>query len=478
MVALSGNPLGPAVARDCGSPSFWAGTMTGVALRPHLGLRSRIAIGFALVAVAVAGALAGLAYQRTRSVLVEDRQEAAVVQTFVNARLVRDALRDPASDVGELLASLSTANRSEPLLRHEEQWFGRSVTVDVDDLPGPLRRRVGDGTASHQRFVEDDRPMLGVGVPIPAIGGEYFEVFPLDDLETTLQTLNAALWTGAGFAGIGVALIGLLATRRVLRPLASATNAARQIASGTLATRIDAPADRELVPLVDAFNDMASSLAARVERDRRFASMVSHELRSPLTSLRTAMDVAVTRLPPLEDRAQVAVDLVRGQLDRFERMTLDLLEISRIDAGVAPVDARPVEIGSAVRELVDASTNGTVPTAVVDDVTIDVDLTRLEWSLANLLANADHHGGGATGVVVEADDAWVRISVDDAGRGVADDDRERIFERFARGAASQGTPGAGLGLSLVREHVRVMGGAVRVGDAPAGGARFTIELPR
>ena len=452
--------------------------MKPMALRPHLGLRSRIAIGFALVALAVAGALAALAYQRTRAVLVGDREDAAVVQTFVNARLVRDALRDPAPDVGELLTSLSNASRSEPLLRQDGQWFGRSVTVDVDDLPANLLRRVSRGTASRQRFVVDGRPLLGVGVPIPSIGCEYFEVFPLADLQRTLQTLSTALWTGAAVAGIGVAAIGLVATRRVLRPLASATNAARQIAAGELATRIEPPADRELVPLVDAFNDMAASLAARVERDRRFASVVSHELRSPLTSLRTAMDVAVARLPPLEERAQVAVDLVRGQLDRFERMTLDLLEISRIDAGVAPIDARPVEIGTTVRELVDAGANGRVPTSVLADVTVAVDVARLEWSLTNLLANATHHAGGATGVVVDATDLWVRISVDDAGPGVSASDRERIFERFARGTASQGTPGAGLGLSLVREHARVMGGAVTVGDSPAGGARFTIELPR
>jgi signal transduction histidine kinase len=443
-----------------------------------LGLRSRIAIGFALVAVAVAGALATLAYQRTRTVLVEDRQDAAVLQTFVNARLVRDALRDPASDVAELLPSLSTASRSEPLLHQADRWYGRSVTLDVNDLPTELRERVSSGNASRQRFLVDDRPRLGVGVPIPAIGGEYFEVFPLDDLETTLQTLSTALWTGAGVAGFGVAVIGLLATRRVLRPLASATNAARQIAAGELATRIGNPADRELEPLVDAFNDMASTLAERVDRDRRFASVVSHELRSPLTSLRTAMDVAVDRLPALDDRAQVAMDLVQGQLDRFERMTLDLLEISRIDAGVALNDARPVEIGTTVRELVDAITNGSVSTVVVDDVTVAVDIARLEWALTNLLANAGHHGGGATGVLVDVTESSVRISVDDAGPGVPDDERERIFERFARGAGTRGTPGSGLGLSLVREHARVMGGSATVDDAPGGGARFTIELPR
>ena len=449
-----------------------------MAFRPRLGLRSRIALGFALVALAVAGALAALAYERTRAVLVGDRQAAAMTQTFVNARLVRDALRDPATDVGDLLSSLSTTSRSEPLLRKDGRWYGRSVTVDADDLPAQVRRRVAGGSASRQRFLVDDRPLLAVGVPIPAIGSQYFEVFQLDDLEVTLRTLNAALWTGAGVAGVSVAVIGLLGSRRVLRPLAFATGAARSIAAGELATRIDPPADRELIPLVDAFNDMATSLATRVERDRRFASVVSHELRSPLTSLRTAMDVAVDRLPPLDGRATEALELVLSQLDRFERMTLDLLEISRIDAGVATVDARPVEIGTLVRELVDASTGGRVPTVFDDDVTVSVDITRLEWALTNLLANADQHGRGATCVRVDATDRTVRIAVDDAGPGVLDAERERVFERFTRGSAARGTAGSGLGLSLVREHARVMGGTVTVDDAPDGGARFTIELPR
>jgi signal transduction histidine kinase len=394
---------------------------------------------------------------------------------------VRDALRAEPADVAELLGALSTANRSQPLLRKEGRWYGRSVTVDFDDLPTTLRERVDGGTASRQRFVLEGDALLGVGVPIPSIDAEYFEVFPLDDLETTLQTLTAALWTGAGVAGVGVAGIGLLVSRRMLRPLESAADAARQIAAGDFTTRIDAPPDPELEPLVDAFNDMASSLADRVERDRRFASVVSHELRSPLTSLRTAVDVAVTRLPPLDERAGVAIDLVLDQLSRFERMTLDLLEISRIDAGVAPVDAQPVEIGPAVRDLVATITNHAVPTVVdpsVADTVVPVDLARLEWALGNLLANAQHHGGGATGVLIEVDDDVVRISVDDAGPGIPDDERGLVFERFARGRAAMGKPGSGLGLSLVREHVRVMGGTVSVDTAPAGGARVTVELPR
>lgn len=449
--------------------------------RPRrFGIRARIALGFTVIAVAVSGGLAALAYQRTRSVLVEDRQDAATVQTFVNARLVRDGLRSAESDVGELLASLSTANRSVPLLHQADRWYGRSVSVDAADLPFALRRRVADGTASRQRFLVDGRPLLGVGVPIPAIGGEYFEVFPLEDVESTLRTLSAALWTGAGIAAVGVGLIGLLASRRVLQPLDSATTAARQIAAGELATRVDPPADRELVPLVDAFNDMADSLAGRVERDRRFASEVSHELRSPLTSLRTAMDVAVSRLPPLEPRAQVAVDLAMAQLDRFERMTLDLLEISRIDAGVAPTDMQPVDVASCVTGLVADITNGAVPVRVepgASDITVDVDIDRLEWALSNLLSNAQHHGGGACAVVVGRENGRATIAVDDGGPGVPPIERERVFERFARGAAARGTPGSGLGLALVHEHVRVMGGSVGVGDSPAGGARFTIELP-
>jgi signal transduction histidine kinase len=448
----------------------------------RLGVRARIAIGFALVAIAVAGSLAVLAQQRTRSVLLGDRQEAAVAQTFVNARLVRDVLRraDDDVDVAAVLGSLSTANRSEPLLHRDERWYGRSVAVAAADVPDALLARVTAGHASHQRLELDGRPFLAVGVPIPAVGSEYYEVFPLDDLESTVTTLSRALLTGAAIAGGAVAASAVVASRRVLRPLATATAAARQIAAGDLTTRVEAPADRELVPLVDAFNDMAASLADRVERDRRFAGVVSHELRSPLTSLRTAVEVATTRLPPLDERATVAVDLVVSQLDRFERMTLDLLEISRIDAGAVAVELEPVEIGTCTVDLVAAIAGGRVPVEIAPDaeeVVTDVDTGRLEWALANLLANAERHGGGAVAVRVERCGDRACIHVDDAGPGVPAADRDRIFERFARGRAARGTTGSGLGLALAQEHVRLQGGTVTVTDAPAGGARFTVSLP-
>jgi signal transduction histidine kinase len=446
----------------------------------RLGVRARIAIGFAAVAVAVAGSLAVLAHQRTRSVLLGDRQDAAVAQTFVNARLVRDVLSRSDVDVASLLGSLSTANRSEPLLHRGGRWYGRSVTIAADDVPAALRHRVAAGHASHQRYETDGEPLLGVGVPIPAVASEYYEVVPLDDLDATLTTLTRALLTGAIVAGVLVAGIAFAASRRVLRPLAVATAAARQIAAGDLATRVEAPPDRELVPLVDAFNDMAATLAERVERDRRFAGVVSHELRSPLTSLRTAVEVATSRLPELDERAQVAVDLVVSQLDRFERMALDLLEISRIDAGAVELELQPVDLASCTGDLVAAISSGRVPVEVApgsEALVAVVDTGRLEWALTNLVENAERHGGGAVAVRVDRDGHDACIHVDDAGPGVPADDRVRVFERFARGAAARGTTGSGLGLALAQEHIRLLGGEVIVSESPVGGARFTIRLP-
>jgi signal transduction histidine kinase len=112
-----------------------------------------------------------------------------------------------------------------------------------------------------------------------------------------------------------------------------------------------------------------------------------------------------------------------------------------------------------------------------EEVVTDVDTGRLEWALANLLANADRHGGGAVAVRVERCGDRACIHVDDAGPGVPDADRDRIFERFARGRAARGTTGSGLGLALAQEHVRLQGGTVTVTDAPGGGARFTVSLP-
>ncbi|HZA80721.1 MAG TPA: ATP-binding protein, partial [Actinomycetes bacterium] len=268
--------------------------------------------------------------------------------------------------------------------------------------------------------------------------------------------------------------------------------AARSISHGRLDTRLDPDPDPDLRVLSLAFNNMADALEQRIERDARFASDVSHELRSPLTTLTTAVELLHARRAELPASARESVDLLRVEVERFQRMVLDLLEISRLDAGVADLALEEVRAVELVREALRvarpveaANPEGSPPAVAVDDAVADLvvqaDKRRLVQVVANLVANAERHGGGLTGVGLERAGDRVRILVDDAGPGVPDAYRSRIFERFSRAPASAGARrdggGVGLGLALVAEHVRLHGGKVWVEDRPGGGARFVVELP-
>ena len=228
---------------------------------------------------------------------------------------------------------------------------------------------------------------------------------------------------------------------------------------------------------------MTSALGERIERDARFASAESHELRSPLTTLVTTVDVLCTRREELPGRAQAALDLLEADVRRFQRLVEDLLEISRINAGAAEVSLETVRPEELAVHALRSATASDVPLDVdpsVSRVMIHVDKRRMERVIANLVDNAQTHGGGMVRVTIEAEDGQVRLAVEDAGPGVPPDDRGRIFEPFVRGRAAGrrgSAEGTGLGLSLVAEHVRLHGGRVWAEDRPGGGARFVVELP-
>jgi len=268
------------------------------------------------------------------------------------------------------------------------------------------------------------------------------------------------------------------------------------IASGQLGTRLPAAIDDpDLAGLTGSFNAMVDQLQERIEREERFSSDVSHELRSPLTTLSTTLAVLEAHNAELSEPAQRALALLGADLRRFQRMVGDLLEIARSDAGSSDVALEEVTLGELVRRSVAANSRtlpggGPGPTVEVDpsvaQAWVTVDKRRFERVMANLLENAALYGGGATAVRVRPGPsdpdgrATVRVSVEDHGPGVSPTERSRVFERFYRGQTS-GQRGAGngtgLGLALVAEHVRLHGGRVWADEATGGGARFTVELP-
>jgi two-component system, OmpR family, sensor histidine kinase MtrB len=280
-------------------------------------------------------------------------------------------------------------------------------------------------------------------------------------------------------------LIGWRVARPTLKPLDDLARAAAAIADGDLHTRIDPRGDPSLAPLATSFNRTAQALEERLRSDARFAADVSHELRSPLTTMLNATALVDAYRDRLPEDGREGLDLLRTEVSNFERLVADLLEISRADAGSVDAALETVRLTELVRASLDRhvrAVGGEVPLDVApgaSDVLVRADKRRLERVLANLMDNADRHGGGLTAVAVARAGDRAEITVDDAGPGVPAAERERVFERFARGSRSgrASSEGSGLGLSLVVRHLALMDGTVRVDDAPGGGARFVVDLP-
>jgi len=466
---------------------------------PRFGLRTRVTMSFAIGALLLSVGMSLLVLGVARATVVSERESAATRQMYFNARNVRSSV-PTATDIGELLSSLQTPEGSRPVLfqRAEQEpgdpgsgWTQQNPEYGYSAIPAALRRTVLGGTAARMRFVHPNGDKsLAIGLPIADFDGAYFEIVSLEALDRTLTSISFTLFGASIATVLAGAALGWYASRRIVRPLSEVGDAARMLAGGQLDTRIRALVDPDLEPIISSFNGMADTLESRIEKDAQFASDVSHELRSPLMTLQASIEVLENHREDLNERAQSALDLLSADLDRFRELVEDLLEISRFDAGVMLLELEEVLLTDFVRHVVRSAGYGHVPVerdpeAVLDEelgaIITAIDKRRVARVLTNLLNNAEKYGDGAVQVTVTADEDVVRIYVDDNGEGVPVEDRDRIFERFNRaGAAGRrgSSTGVGLGLALVAEHVGLHGGRVWVDDAPGGGARFAVELPR
>ena len=340
-------------------------------------------------------------YAFARSSLLEQRDELARTQAVSNALRVREHLRSGDSP-GDWF----------PNLRVESGGFAAAVLsteepVATDNLysyesfPIELRQAVERGVSGVQRFEIGDEHYVGVGVNIAEVDANYYEAFRLGPTEDTLRTILFTLVVGSLVTILLASFAGWWTSGRLLRPLGRITDAAGEIAAGDLDTRVVREGDPDLDRLADSFNDMADAVQARIEREARFASDVSHELRSPITALAAAAEVIDGRRGELPDRTQQALDVVVGQVRRFDAMVIDLLELSRIDAGATDLNTEQVEIETLCRRVAARNGFADLPIDVTKPagmngapLTAMVDRLRFERILANLLENAVHHGGG------------------------------------------------------------------------------------
>lgn len=448
---------------------------------PRAGLRSSVTAAFALGAFLLSVALSVGTYVSARQLLLEQRERSALRQAYADAALVRSGLSTSGTPVSEVLGSVAPPAGASMYVRLDGTWYSSSLDQSGEDLTEVVRPLVADGEVGVGWTSLTEPRAVVVGIPLPAVGAEYFEVAVARELDATLHTLAVALAVGAALTTAAGAGLGWAASRRVLAPLTDVTRAAADISAGDLHTRLRETSDPDLAALVSSFNDMVDALRDRIERDARFAADVSHELRTPVTTLTTSLAL-LQRADDLSPRAQRAVQLMADELARFRRALEDLLALGRLEAGIDEARVSVTGAHELARQALVASRR---PTALLEDLDatgeapdplVLVDRPQMVRALVNLYDNADLHGEGLVSVGVGTHAGRAEIRVRDRGPGVPAQDRRRIFERFARAGASKPGTGSGLGLSLVAETVRHHGGDVRCGSA-GNGAEFVVTLP-
>ncbi len=289
----------------------------------RLGLRARITILFALGGLVLSAILALATLYLTRQNLLTQREADSIDVLNLNATSLNSKLTQDisAETIQAVLATLNSSQGALPLVQTDDVSVtgGRSSIFNGESLPPSLEQLVLSRRPGRIRTTIDGQPMLVLGVPLQ-FDVQYYEAVPLKDIEKTLDSLSyILLGSSAATAGLA-ALLGAWASLRMLRPLTEISGAAEAIAGGNLDTRLIPPADRDLASLTASFNEMAGALQERIERDARFASEVSHELRSPLMTLTASVEVLETRRDELPERAQTAVDLLASDLERFKQL--------------------------------------------------------------------------------------------------------------------------------------------------------------
>jgi signal transduction histidine kinase len=445
-------------------------------------------VTFGLGAFVLSSIFASLTYLGVRHVLVNNQQQSDLRQSYENAALIRNTLYTSPPELAKLLNSIQSATASNVLVQTHHQWLSKSSNAATADVSSAIIASVNAGQATDQTLDFNNQIIFVVGVPVPAVETQVYEVFQLKNLEHTLQVL--LLYMGAG--AILTTLIGmsggLWVTRRAVRPLLEVSEAAALIAQGELSTRLVVTrADEEVQQLTESFNLMVSRLVERLERDARFASDVSHELRSPLTTLATTASVLQQHRDELSPVGQESLNLLLADLAIFQSLVEDLLEMARSDAGAVPLAIETVKSVELVRQSVRSASRRhgleeprVEVAAETGDPLVQVDRRRFERVITNLIDNAHRYASGAVAVRLTLEDGQLAVNIDDNGPGVPFEEREHVFERFFRGRAAHDrgiARGTGLGLALSRDHVLAIGGALRILKSPEGGARFQILMP-
>ncbi|MCZ4498436.1 MAG: mtrB [Marmoricola sp.] len=491
-------------------------------------IRTRVVVAIVVLGALVAGGVGLLATQQISDGLVRTRVTTSVAEAVNETDTARERLEsagsgdfDPVTQLRQLVESLVT--------RGEVRGFdlvvlgpigavsGSSTSgvrttpgVAADSVPVSLRRAVESTsstawTYTRLRRLTDDpgegTPAVVVGsrVVLPSDGGTYalYYLFRMSEEERILDLVRRSLLTSGALLLLLTGGVVFLVTRQVITPVRMARRVAERIASGRLEERMHVHGEDDIARLGTSFNQMADALQQQIRQlvelsraQRQFVSDVSHELRTPLTTVRMAGDVLYDARGSFEPLTERSAELLHNELDRFENLLADLLEISRFDAGAAGLELAEVNLVDIAHRVVDRF----VPVAAARGVELvlvapkgcvaEVDERRIERVVRNLVANAIDHAnlrGDARVVVTVGGDAHAAaVTVRDYGVGLAPGQLAMVFNRFWRAdpARARTTGGTGLGLAISLEDAQLHGGWLQVWGAPEAGAQFRVTVPR
>jgi two-component system sensor histidine kinase MtrB len=473
-------------------------------------LQTRVVVTALLISGVVVALLASLLLGQVGRGLVSAKTRVALTEAQSGLAQAEDALASGAGespqavearlqDIAQALAQRGQSGDQFTVLlvpaSGDAKSFASSGTVFAD-VPGRLVSRLESGTTS--AYVYDrvrGRDELVVGATLTTDLGPYqlFHLFPLTAEEQTLGLVRRTAAVAGLLLVLLLALIAGLVTRQVVLPVRMAARTAERLAAGRLEERMTVRGEDEIARLAMTFNSMASALQTQIRQledlsrvQRRFVSDVSHELRTPLTTVRMAADLLHERRDQLDPAARRSAELLQNELDRFEELLIDLLEISRYDAGAASLDPERQDLVALVHRVVDATRplaerRGSVLEVHSNGpVVAEVDHVRMERVVRNLLVNAVEHGEGRPIEVTVADGlGGVAVLVRDHGVGLGPGEAALVFTRFWRGDPSRArtTGGTGLGLAIALEDARLHGGSLQAWGAVGKGSAFRLTLP-
>jgi two-component system, OmpR family, sensor histidine kinase MtrB len=481
-------------------------------------IQTRVVTATLALSIAVVSLLGITVLSQVTEGLLGQQRDTALAQATSGVRIAQDLL-DASSDVEATgsnqlvrqivreLANRAGAEGFDVVLIRGDASPVTSRQVKADSVPDELRQRSEEKRSIFWTYTlisyrgeppPPAVPGMVAGAQIIAPSGDaygLYYLFPLTEQQETLDLVRTALATAGLVLVLLLGAIAWLVTRQVVTPVRMAAKIAEQFSAGRLSERMVVRSRDDMAKLATSFNQMAGSLQRQIGQleelsrvQRQFASDVSHELRTPLTTVRMAADVLHESRDEFDPAVRRSAELLQAQLDRFEALLADLLEISRFDAGAVVLNPEQVD----VRDLAHSVADGAIPLAARKGSAVrlelpatpcvaEIDVRRIERVLRNLVVNAIEHGEGREVVVrVAADEHAVAVTVRDHGVGLKPGESSLVFHRFWRAdpARARTTGGTGLGLAISLEDARLHGGWLQAWGEPARGSQFRLTLPR